>query len=440
MPAMQASPPHSAESASPDPFQALTLEEAAALAGVGLEELVGRIESGDLLHERGPGGERIVRRVDLAEAWPELGLLGGQGVTEEVTAPDPEPAPLSPTVSSPLGARDESSSGEGGSHAADASQRSRVHALEVRLAALQATGDALRRQVRDLELQRGELKDHCAELKGRMALIERERQAGTAGLLLAQRRLLELEAARPAAPQVGVPSRGVIWSLAGLFILVASLGGLEWSQARAAQRNSSHRGALLAQELEKQEAERREWQRASAALQAELERQERARREERAALEKALEEREARLRAEREETRIARAAFDQRLNASLEANAEAIQKAAEARLALERSLREESDALRGALEQEQAASREERVRFRALLEEQQRASLEREDRLREELAAARQRGEELLGVVEPLAQRLEVLEARQRLDEAQRIVMGVLRYLLMPGSRSGSRR
>jgi hypothetical protein len=121
------------------PSTPLTVVEAAALAGVTTAELERSLDSGELLYEtaKRDGREvRLVRVVDLREAFS----------AEPAPEPEPEPEP---------------------------------------------------------ELARDPVSDTAlvpllGELRARVEEAERERRASTAGLLLAQRRLLELEtAARP---------------------------------------------------------------------------------------------------------------------------------------------------------------------------------------------------------------------------------------------------
>lgn len=140
-----------------EPSSALNFREAAALAGVEPERIAALADSGELLHEgsRGRGrDDRVVRLVDLADLFPHV--LG-----REVP-----PAAAGPT------------SGIGDDTALREVDVPRPDLAEEVLAS-GASRDALVELAQDLEV--------------RLDLAERERQASTASLLMAQRRVLDLE-------------------------------------------------------------------------------------------------------------------------------------------------------------------------------------------------------------------------------------------------------
>jgi len=106
----------------------------------------------------------------------------------------------------------------------------------VRLASLQVGNDGLTAQVRELQVQREDLKTQCNDLRARLTFVERERQAGTAGLLMAQRRLLELDTAGSVV-RWGPPwwRRSRTWGVAVGLLLVGGTLGLEIRESRTAR-------------------------------------------------------------------------------------------------------------------------------------------------------------------------------------------------------------
>jgi hypothetical protein len=140
------------------PSTPLTVVEAAALAGVTTAELERHLDSGELLYEtaKRDGREvRLVRVVDLREAF-----------TAE-PAPETEPEPELQSAAPPPNV-------SRAPHREGSTERAREPVSDTALVPL------------------------LGELRARVEEAERERRASTAGLLLAQRRLLELEtAARP---------------------------------------------------------------------------------------------------------------------------------------------------------------------------------------------------------------------------------------------------
>ncbi|MEE2941634.1 MAG: hypothetical protein VX460_14700, partial [Planctomycetota bacterium] len=139
------------------PSSALSFTEAAALAGVEPERIAALAESGELLHEGSRDrrrDDRVVRLVDLADVFPHVLGRGGPS------------------------AADESRSGVAGDAALQEVDVPRPDLAEEVLAS-GASRDALVGLAQDLE--------------ARLDLAERERQASTASLLMAQRRVLDLE-------------------------------------------------------------------------------------------------------------------------------------------------------------------------------------------------------------------------------------------------------
>ena len=140
-----------------DPSAALSFAEAAALAGVEPERIAALADSGELLHEGSRGrrrDDRVVRMVDLADLFPHV--LGREAPSAAVGA----------------------SSGARGETALREIDVPRPDLAEEVLAS-GASRDALVELAQDLET--------------RLDLAERERQASTASLLMAQRRVLDLE-------------------------------------------------------------------------------------------------------------------------------------------------------------------------------------------------------------------------------------------------------
>lgn len=249
-----------------DPSTALTVGEAARLAGVSEATVRKRIQSGRLLHEVGRRGGRevqLVRLVDLADVYPQL--AGREPTPRGDPAPEREPAlgeeraagpgagtgagpAAGPTAGPGAGPGAGLGAGLGAGPAAEPGAgaaavpgdghggAARRHAFEVRLASLQVGNDGLGAQVRELQVQRADLKAQCTDLRTRLSSVERERQAGTAGLLLAQRRLLELEVAGPIV-QLGPVwwRRSRTWGLGVVLLLLGGTLGLEIHGSRTAR-------------------------------------------------------------------------------------------------------------------------------------------------------------------------------------------------------------
>lgn len=415
------------EPGSLDPSEALTVSEAARLVGVSEAALRRKIQSGSLLHEVGRRGGRevqLVRLFDLADEYPDVWVPGdapagdrGEGPgaapearTAEGTAGEPDRAAAAPAppdeASAPPASEDDGAQLEAGA------MRRRNHAFEVRLAALQSSNQALSEQVRDLQAQRGDLRDQCGDLRGRLTAVEKERQASTAALLMAQRRLLEIEA-RPAPLEVP-PAR---WRRGGTWVALILVGGLAFVALRQVRggRELEDLHALVAPALVRAEEDR-------ARLAEEVERR-------RQAFEASLVE-------VREESQASRSALLGQLQ-------ELVDRSEQLTATLD-SEREMSAAARGRLEVELAATRREAESARRALEDERElrvAALREGERQRGELderlaslaeqvsasgAAAARVGEHLLerdaawnASVARLTDELERLRAQRRLEERE---------------------
>ena len=181
----QASPGTARPAAAPiDPAALFTLEEAAGRVRVPVEDLEARCDRGELLFEvrrRGRSEVRCVRGVDLAEAFP-----GAPG--------------LGPADGSPVAASSEAASSDAVPSGAVSSGAvpppaapPRPESAPARSAAAASAPDAVAEAVRGSSTTREALIGLCQDLETRLDLAERERQASTASLLMAQRRVLELE-------------------------------------------------------------------------------------------------------------------------------------------------------------------------------------------------------------------------------------------------------
>lgn len=343
-----------------EPGAALTVGEAARLAGVSEAALRKRIQSGRLLHEVGRRGGRevqLVRLVDLVEVYPDT----AREVAPPTGDPVPAPADLAPDPRHP-------------------------RALEVRLTALQNRNDALASQMGELEARRTDLEHQCTDLRGRLTLAEKERQAATAGLLLAQDRRLELRA----IAQGGAPGsdyrvwwrRGTSWGFATVALLLALVLRAQHVDSRDARESLEGLDGRIDLALSEAREERGELASELAAGRA----TERAtERELRASLE-----------AERAAGRAERGDLAQRLEAL---TAQALELSL-----LQESQRTEAAGARAALDRELSGARADTEAVRVLLEEERAAALaERRalaDRLAERergLAAERARTERTLG-------------------------------------------
>lgn len=152
-----------------DPATALTVTEAASLAGVGSREIEALMADGTLLFETERQQDRevpMVRLMDLADAYPAV--LPQRAPREER---EKAPKPSDPVQETPL------------------PQLLAVDDTAPKGPEPGAMADAVRASSADREA----LIHLCQDLETRLDLAERERQASTASLLMAQRRVLDLE-------------------------------------------------------------------------------------------------------------------------------------------------------------------------------------------------------------------------------------------------------
>ncbi len=201
-----------------EPGTPLDVARAARLAGCSEVELRARMDEGRLLFEvQRLGGKetQIVRYVDLVDAFP------GRFVAD-VAEPEPEPGPQGwdqasrsvdppqrPPVEPPGEPRAAESPRDTGSQA--------------RLEALQESQRVLQAQLEDLGDQRARLREQGDELRNRLQRVEQERQASTAGLLMMQQRLMELEAGPVMTIEPPAHRRPLVWWAvgSGLVLLMA---------------------------------------------------------------------------------------------------------------------------------------------------------------------------------------------------------------------------
>ncbi len=204
-----------------DPGALFTLEEAAGRVRVPVEDLEARCDRGELLYEtrrRGRKEVRCVRGLDLAEAFP-----GAPGVAPRT----PRPNPPQPTAEAPA------------SEGADAPSS----ADQVSVSASRGhQGDGIAEAVRSSGTSRDALIGLCQDLETRLDLAERERQASTASLLMAQRRVLELELQERSRPwrRASAAALGLM-SVSALTVTAMLPGRLE---ERAADREVALRAQL----------------------------------------------------------------------------------------------------------------------------------------------------------------------------------------------------
>ncbi|MCP3916687.1 MAG: hypothetical protein GY711_14120 [bacterium] len=117
------------------------------------------------------------------------------------------------------------------------------HAVEVRLASIQASNSALSERLRDAQDVREDLRGQCDDLRMRLSSIEKERQATTVGLLMAQKRILELEAGPRPAPLRAWRRTGT-WAMALVCLAVLAM----WRDAvhaRETLEGEASEGALV---------------------------------------------------------------------------------------------------------------------------------------------------------------------------------------------------
>lgn len=199
-----------------DPGALFTLEEAAGRVRVPVEDLEARCDRGELLFEtrrRGRKEVRCVRGLDLAEAFP-----GAPGAAERNAQPSlPQPSPPQPSPPQPAkGATVPASPGDQGGGIAEA--------------------------VRSSGASRDALIGLCQDLEARLDLAERERQASTASLLMAQRRVLELELQERSRPLRRASAAALALMSGSALAVTAMLPG--WLDERAANREVVLRAQL----------------------------------------------------------------------------------------------------------------------------------------------------------------------------------------------------
>ncbi len=212
------------------PSAALTLAEAARVVGVAEAELAALVQSGALLSEtarRAGKDVRVVRVVDLRDLFEEPPQgLAAEPAAERAIEPESEPVQPPPLAPPPAGAPPMGAPTPGAEPAAS------PRAAAVDGATVRGSNDV------------ATLAPVLAELRARLDEAERERRASTAGLLLAQRRLLELEAVRGPVPLyrraglwtglMAMSAIGALW-----FDLSGRLGAVRTATASAGERLSS---------------------------------------------------------------------------------------------------------------------------------------------------------------------------------------------------------
>jgi predicted nucleic acid-binding Zn-ribbon protein len=215
------------------PAATLTIERAARLAGVPEDELWGRMQAGELLYESGRGrsstrrggeGDVLVRAVDLAALYPKVRLKSaGSPVSRPKErpwkSPGPTPSPPKPANEVPAARSIATPIAPQSAPPLAGPTVDVAGALTSRLDAIETASGDLRTQLTDLRSQRQDLVTQCDDLRSRLDRAERERQASTAGLILAQSRILELE-----APVVAVDPpwrRRTTYALGAVVVLLA---------------------------------------------------------------------------------------------------------------------------------------------------------------------------------------------------------------------------
>lgn len=231
-----------------DPGAPLTFDEAAALAHVDVSEIEALARSGALLTERqGKGDVDVVRWIDLGDLYPDVirqPTRSGQPVPIEDLPPvrestgEASPAGGTGPEDLPNGGAAERGAGStaflsSGPDEGEHGEAATTEPAEPEAPVLSATpttapfgaemGTAVGGDDRPLEAsdaasmdradlirasapRREALIELCQDLETRLDLAERERQASTASLLMAQRRVLELELAYRRRPWYTVGS------------------------------------------------------------------------------------------------------------------------------------------------------------------------------------------------------------------------------------------
>lgn len=356
-----------------EPSSALSFAEAATLAGVEPERIAALVDSGELLHEGSRDRRRdgrVVRLVDLADLFPQV-----------------------------LGRDEPSAVGEPSSGGAGESALRQV--------------DVPRPDLADEVLASGASRDALVELaqdlEARLDLAERERQASTASLLMAQRRVLDLELrlrrrpwSRAGAAAATVLSCVALIALVRLPQLVRETAAEELGAARGETMNelrkleSAAEAALADAAAERAAAGRRAEEAVSAAV--------------------------ASAAAIAADARDARLAAEQRAAAAA-ARAEGERGELEAALAgLESRLRaaEERDQRRAAeLEVARDGASRERIRFEQRLEEAERAAQAARTALADERRLGAAERERHSAQMAALAERIS--DSTQRLEELEAV-------------------
>lgn len=221
-----------------DPSTAVTVEEAARLVGTTEKSLRGRIEVGEILYEtaRRDGREMLlIRLFDLLDAYPtgeagapdasqgepdQLAAERGSAPVEEQAVPDGFSGPPNEGLGPSVGALPTATPAEplAPSHPdlRDGEPEGQGHG---------GTVDGLELRQERLESERRDLELRCADLSARLRDAEAERQANSAGLLLAQKRLAVLDGG--AGTIVISPPwwrRSRTWGIAGMVMLVLFFG------------------------------------------------------------------------------------------------------------------------------------------------------------------------------------------------------------------------
>ena len=235
----QATPGTARPEADPiDPAALFTLEEAAGRVRVPVEDLEARCDRGELLFEtrrRGREEVRCVRGFDLAEAFP--GAPGMAAPARPSAARRPQE--VDPAVES--AANSTSGSPSAPTNTAAAPARAAAPS-EAAAAPAHGPGDGLADAVLGSSTSREALVGLCQDLEVRLDLAERERQASTASLLMAQRRVLDLELHLRHRPWVR--AGGALLGVMSVSALV--LGSLlpGWIEEEAAAREVAARESL----------------------------------------------------------------------------------------------------------------------------------------------------------------------------------------------------
>lgn len=408
-----------------EPGTPLDVARAARLAGCSEAELRARMDQGRLLFEvQRLGGKetQIVRYVDLVDAFPERFVAEVSEPEAEVRAPGqapqtagPAPQPAPRPVARPAG---------------DPAmlEPARDSGAQARLEALQESQRMLQAQLEDLGDQRARLREQGDELRNRLQRVEQERQASTAGLLMMQQRLLELESGPVMTIEPPAHRRPLVWWAVGSgLVLVMAIQSMRSMRTAFASQSEGLVEVRRALQVESAEAAR---DRATAAAEKEAQAEAWARQ---------LARQDERWEQEQERIRDDRDSFARALEAE-RASAEALRRAQDAQLRLERegSAAEREQAAKTILELEaraQAAwTRLDQERAQAAAEAGRKARaieqrLASEARARGELGAQLETVQQELAATARRALDLESeLEQERRISRAQREIRRVMRH------------